>query len=386
MPALLQKKTTNQNSFRVLRNNTADHIDRMMAIGLLGILVAGSAAVYSASSQYGLAESGSAGVYFFSHVKRIFIGLIAFLITMKIDYRVWKTIAGPAALVGVCVLAYTLTQRPINNAQRWVHLGGLRFQPIEPVKYAVLFYLASKLSEISDFKKDVKTSFSSLFLIFACIVILVMQPNYSMAAVLLAVTGLVLFLARMPISWLVFAGSSVAAAATVVLFAQPYRAIRVVNWVNAAFTASPIERQLSQSYIAFGRGGLWGQGLGESMQKLFYLSEPFNDFIFSIFGEEWGLVGCSILVSLYALVFIRGLNIIRRARDEFARLLAVTIVGLFVSHTLVNMFVTTGLMPVTGQPLPLFSYGGTAIIMTMAALGILMNISYSSRNLDPGRP
>jgi cell division protein FtsW len=140
--------------------------------------------------------------------------------------------------------------------------------------------------------------------------------------------------------------------------------------------------QQAQSLIAFARGGVTGVGGGQSMQKLFYQPEPFNDFIFAIFGEEYGLIGCTVLVLFYAIVFSRGLHIVRRSQDDFARMLAAGITGLFFVHSIINLFVATGLFPVTGQPLPLFSYGGTSMITMLAALGVLMNLSYHARNVQ----
>lgn len=372
-------------AFRVGVPRRPATIDRLLAGSLLLLLLAGSLTVYSASSHYGQLV-GSPSLYFFSHLKKVAIGLIVFLGAMRVDYRIWKRLAGPAALVGTILLALTLTQPAVNSARRWLFLGGMAFQPIDLVKFALIAQLAAALSSIRDFRRELGRLLPTGILWAVALATLVLQPNFSMVLALGAVAVILVFLGGMPLGWLAAGGLSVGAAGAVLMFAESYRATRVLHWLSAALAPEAAEGQLAQSYIALARGGLVGQGAGQSVQKLFYLPEPFNDFIFSIFGEEWGFAGCVFVVLLYALIVLRGLNIVHRAHDEFARLLAAGIVGLFFVHTMINLSVTTGLIPTTGQPLPLFSYGGSAMVTMLGALGVLMNIAYQSRNLDPGKP
>lgn len=372
-------------AFRVGVARRPATIDRLLAGCLLLLILAGSLTVYSASSHYGML-AGSPWLYFFSHLKKVAVGVAAFVVTMRIDYRVWKKAAGPAALVGTALLALTLLQPEVNSARRWLFVGGAAFQPIDLVKFALIAQLASALSGLRDFRRELSRLLPTALLWCVALAVLVLQPNFSMVLALGAVATILVFLGGVPLSWLAAGGLSVGAAGAALMFAESYRANRVLHWLSAALAPGAADGQLAQSYIALARGGLSGQGAGQSVQKLFYLPEPFNDFIFSIFGEEWGFVGCAVVVLLYALVFLRGLNIVHRAHDEFARLLAAGIVSLFFVHTAINLCVTTGLIPTTGQPLPLFSYGGSAMVTMLGALGVLMNIAYQSRSLDPGKP
>ncbi len=360
-------------------------IDRLTALCLLGILAAGCVTVYSASSQHGLAEGAHSGAYFLSHLKRVAIGLVVCLAAMKVDYRIWKRAAMPAACIAVLLLGLALRSDPVNGASRWVDLGFVRFQPAEPAKFALVFYLAARLSEVQDFRRELGRLLPVMILVGLGALILLLQPNFSMLLILGAVTAALLLLAGFPLLWYGALAVSLALPTALLMLAKSYRWERVMEWLASWTSMETSSEQVMQSYIGFGRGGILGQGLGGSMQKLFYLPEPFNDFILSIFGEEWGLRGGLLLLALYAVVFLRGMRIVRRSRDDFARLLAAGITILFLTQALVNMMATTGLIPVTGQPLPLFSYGGTALVTMLGALGVLLNISYQSRNLDPWR-
>jgi cell division protein FtsW len=246
-----------------------------------------------------------------------------------------------------------------------------------------MIHLASALSKVRDFRKDYNLILPSLSMIVLALAVLMAQPNYSRFLVLATVSGLLIFLAGFPLRWGAWLAAGALGLASFLLMQGGYRVHRVMSWLATFMDPLKADFQMLHSYIAIGRGGILGQGAGESIQKLI-LPEPFNDFVFSIFCEEYGLVGSLLLVALYALVFIRGAKIVRRAPDEFGRLLAAGILGLLTSHTLINLMVTTGLIPTTGQPLPLFSYGGTAMLTMLAALGILLNISYQSRSLNPG--
>jgi cell division protein FtsW len=193
------------------------------------------------------------------------------------------------------------------------------------------------------------------------------------------------FIAGVPISWVIAALASAFSAFAAMLMLISNSQARIVDWLQSLTNPLAGSNQQVQALIALGRGGFVGQGPGNSMQKLFYVAEPFNDFIFAIFGEEYGFVGCAVIVLLYLLLFLRGLQIVRRSQDPFARMLALGIIGIFFMHSVINIYVATGLFPVTGQTLPLFSYGGTSMITMLGALGILLNISYQARKLQPGR-
>ena len=358
-------------------------IDRMLAISLLLIIGAGCITVFSASSAHGLNGSGRAGHFLLSHLRNLAIGLSACLIMMRVDYHQLRPLAWPVMLLTALGLLLTLILgHRVNGAIRWFSIGPIRVQLAEPCRFAVVLFMAAGLAQIQDFRKQWLSLLPYLGLVASCLTLIYLQPNYSTLMIIALVAGGMLFLAGMPLSWITLGGASLSVPAALLMMKALYRSQRVLEWKEGFLNVIHPTDQVMQSYIALGRGGLRGNGVGESLQKLFYLPEPFNDFIFSIFGEECGLVGCLLLLAAYAFVFLRGLNIMRRTRDEFGRMLAGGITLVFFMQTLINLMTVTGLMPPTGQALPLFSYGGSSMVAMMGALGILLNISYQARRLD----
>lgn len=357
-------------------------IDRMLAFVVLLLLCMGSLAVYSASSHFGVAEAGSAAKYFAKHLQKILAGLFLFFVMMKVDYRVLRPKAYWIGAASLAMLGLTLLMPPLNGARRWIIIGGFNFQPVDVAKFGLVLSLAAGLAKVRNFRQDWRAMLPGAMMMIAGMGLLVMQPNFSMVLVLMGVTMIMVFLAGLPMQIFIGGGLLGVGGAAYVLLFEEYRKTRILSWLASLWSPDVSDMQQAQSLIAFARGGVTGVGAGQSMQKLFYLPEPFNDFIFAIFGEEYGLIGCAFLVLLYGVVFSRGLHIVRRSQDDFARMLAAGITGLFFVHALINLFVATGLFPVTGQPLPLFSYGGTSMITMLAALGVLMNLSYHARNVQ----
>jgi cell division protein FtsW len=372
-----------QRVFRAGETQPTASIDRWIAVTLLGILVLGSMTVYSASSISSTNLTGDHTLYFFSHVKKILLGLVMCLVMLKVDYHRLQRWAVPSALIFLALLVSTLVFPAQLGARRWVQIAGFSLQPIDFFKFAFVLYVAAVLSTVRDFRKDYKKLLPCMSVFFLALAVLFVQPNYSMLLVLGGVVSFLIFMAGFPLRWAAWLSVPVLGAAFALMMQGGYRAVRVQSWLAAFMNPMDAKFQMKHSFVAMGNGGLFGQGAGESVQKLL-LPEPFNDFIFAIFCEEHGLLGALILVALYAMIFMRGMHIVKRAPDEFGRLLAAGIIGLFTCHTLVNLMVTTGLIPATGQPLPLFSYGGTAMVTMLAGFGVLLNISYQSRSLNLG--
>ncbi len=375
-----RKKDT---AFRAGTTEPAASIDRWIAVSLITILLLGCMTVYSASSMYATTLSGDHMMYFISHVKKIGLGLFMAIVMMKVDYHHLKMLAVPATLVFLLLLILTLAFPAEQGAQRWVRLAGFSIQPIEFFKFAMVLYMAATLSSVKDFRRDYKKLIPSLSIFVLALAVLLVQPNYSMLLVLCCVVSVMIFMSGLPLSWAGWISAPLGAGAFFIMMRGGYRATRVQDWFQSFMHPLDASHQMKQSYVAIGNGGILGLGSGESVQKLL-LPEPFNDFIFSIFTEEHGLVGAILLIMLYGAIFLRGMHIVKRAPDEFGRLLAAGIVGLFTVHALVNLMVTTGLIPATGQPLPLFSYGGTAMLTMLAAFGVLLNVSYQARTLNVG--
>lgn len=370
--------------FRVLRGGGEGRLDHLSITIVILLLAAGSISVYSASMAHAV-TAGSLSHYLMRHVVRIGIGLCFMLGLASIDFSVWRRLAWPLGILGAVLLVATLTQAPINGARRWIRIAGIPFQPVDISKFGFIVLAAAALARVQDWRKD-KGRLVPVFLVYLVLmVVLMLQPNKSM---MIGITGtllLMLFAAGLPWSWILGGFSIAAAGFTSLLLYVSNSQNRIADWLQSLQNPMAGSAQQVQALIAFGRGGILGQGPGNSMQKLYYVAEPFNDFIFAIFGEEWGFAGCTLIILLYMTLFLRGLQIVKRSQDPFARMLAMGITGILFMHAVINIYVATGLFPVTGQPLPLFSYGGTSMITMLAAIGILLNISYQARNLEPGK-
>jgi cell division protein FtsW len=373
-----------QGAFRVSRGGSESRLDPYTITIIVLLLFAGSLSVYSASMAHAMNE-GFLGHYLVRHLVRALVGFAALMIASTIDYRFWKKLAWPLGIVGLLMLMATLTQSPLNGAKRWLRIGSFAFQPIDLSKFAFLLVAALVLSRMDDWKAQWRSLVPLLVFYVLMMITLLLQPNKSMMIGITGAFGLMVFIAGVPISWVIAALASAFSAFAAMLMLISNSQARIVDWLQSLTNPLAGSNQQVQALIALGRGGFVGQGPGNSMQKLFYVAEPFNDFIFAIFGEEYGFVGCAVIVLLYLLLFLRGLQIVRRSQDPFARMLALGIIGIFFMHSVINIYVATGLFPVTGQTLPLFSYGGTSMITMLGALGILLNISYQARKLQPGR-
>lgn len=271
-----------------------------------------------------------------------------------------------------------------NGAQRWINLGPLSFQPSELAKYVVVLFLARSLEVKGEGVKDFKTGIVPYLAtsgFYAAIVLA--EKNLSIASVIMIVTFLVLFAAGGRIKHLFgIVAPALVAAAVAFTVLEPYRMKRLMSFTNPWKDPIGDGYQLIQSFYALGAGGVTGLGLGQSRQKTLYMPEPHNDFIFSIIGEELGLIGCICIILLFVIFVWRGISVAMKARDTYGTLLAIGITGVVAVQSLINIAVVTGSMPVTGVPLPFISYGGTSLVINMTAIGILLNISRQTEGKD----
>ncbi|MBQ1892549.1 MAG: putative lipid II flippase FtsW [Clostridia bacterium] len=346
----------------------------LMLISAFGLVMLFSASYYYAQTKYG------DGTYFLKRQLVFFaVGLAALLVLSFIDYRYYRKLALPG-YIGVCVVLI-LTLIPgigvkINEARRWINIAGFQFQPSEIAKFALVIALSAAICS----KKLVMQSFIQgvipCLLILAPIAgLIVLQPNFSMVIILAAVTYVMLYLGGVRMSHrflLVVVGVILG---ILVLYLKSYRSNRISAWWNPEADPTGSSYQAIQSRIALGNGGLFGQGLNFSRQKLNFLPERENDYILAIIGEELGFVGCLALISGYAFLVWRGITIALRCRDRFGRLLAGGVISVLAIQVLINVGVVTSAIPSTGQTLPFVSYGGTSLMVFLAAMGILLNIS-----------
>ena len=306
-------------------------------------------------------------------------GFVCLWGAMRMDYRRLDRFVAPLLVISFVLLLLVLVPPfggEINGTRRWFRLGFLSFQPVELGKFALVLYLAAFLSRRQELMKSFGQGLLPPLLVAGSMAALtIVQPDLgnSLALVILALASAYLAGARL-MHMLVIAGAALPVVAVLIAM-KPYRWRRMIAFVNPWADPQGSGFQIIQSFLALGSGGWFGLGLGESKQKLFYLPEPYTDFIFSIIGEELGLVGGILVIALFAVLIWRGLRIGLRAPDAFGAYLALGLTIMLATQTLVNIGVVTGALPTKGLPLPFVSFGGSALLMTMFSTGVLLNIS-----------
>jgi cell division protein FtsW len=356
--------------------------DRGLVITILLLLVFGLAILFSASLVISQEQTGKPYYYFFHQL--IYggaIGLIFFFIFQKIDYRFWKKVS-LLALFGsliLCVLVFVPgLGYEHGGAQRWLNLKFTTIQPSELLKLGLIIYLAAFFSKKDVPKKATNTLIPFLAIIAAVCALMALQTDMG-TMILIAVVGIIMFFlsgAKIPQVIIVIFCYLAASFALIKFF--PHRMQRLTTFLNPSVDPQGISYQINQALLAIGSGGLFGKGLGRSVQKYNYLPEPMGDSVFAIVGEEIGFVGGLIFIALFICLVFKGLKIAKKAPDDFGKLLACGIISWLGFQALINISAISGLIPLTGIPLPFVSYGSSALIITLAGAGILANISKHS--------
>ena len=342
---------------------------------LVGI---GIVMVYSASSAVALKRYGSD--VFFLKKQALFAGLgICVLVACRhLPYRWLRTMAYPllaAALLLLTAVLFSAHGVTAGGSTRWLRLGPVNFQPSELARFALVVYLAFSLSRKQPRVKEFSIGFVPHIIVLALLCgLMMLQPDFGSAVILTAITWVMLFVGGVRLSHLASALIVAAPLLAYVAVQEPYRLQRLMVFLDPWRDPGGDGYQMTHALMAFGSGQTWGTGIGKGMQKLFYLPEPHTDFIFAVIGEELGLVGVSAILLLYGLIIWRGYAIARHAADPFAMLLATGLTTALALQICINMAVTLGLLPTKGLTLPFLSYGGTSLLMSMAAVGVLMNI------------
>ncbi len=340
---------------------------------LAGLLLAGSSTSYVA-----LREWQEPSTLFLRRAIHTAIAIAAFAIALKIPYRRLADQKYLKAFFWICLglLVLVFFMPAQNGAHRWIVLGPVRFQPSELTKLFAVLFVAFKLSCKRGSINDLHETVRPCVLVLGTLAVLVLvEPDLGSAAVLVGVPVAMIYAAGLHWKYLLRAGVLGIAGIAVALVVAPYRLARVRDFIEWVFGISPPPHQLQQSLIAVGSGGLLGRGPGNSMQKAFFLPASHTDFIYSILGEELGIVGSVTLLAAFVLLFVRGARTARRTKETFGAFLALGLTCLIVGQGLLHMAVCLGLLPTTGLTLPLISYGGSSLVITMAALGLLINVS-----------
>ena len=351
---------------------------------LVGILcVFGLVMVGSASPVISLGLYGSPWSIFIRQVLWMGVGTCALLILARVDYRKWRTIRGPLVIMTMVLLVLVLVPHfgvTAGGSSRWIGVGMLQLQPSELMKLALAVFAADLLTRRADRSADPKMVIVPVLAVLGISGLLILkQPDMGTALVLSCIAFGILFMGGVPMAPIMKILAGFGALAVVVGLADPYRRDRILSFLNPGANRSGSGYQVWQSLIGLGSGHVFGLGLGGGRQKWGLLPNAHTDFIFSVVGEELGLVGAIVLLCLFFALAWFGLRAATRAPDRFGSLLAVGITTWITRQAIINIGAVIGVLPVTGIPLPFVSFGGSSLIITMAAVGILLNIARHER-------
>ena len=349
----------------------------VMILLLLGIIMVLSASFPRAYYDPGHVTGGRATYYFVRQLIFAAAGVGAMLLAARFPIGFYKRYAKHFMAVTLVLLALVpLIGIRANGSRRWLGVGSLTVQPSELAKLAVILLFAAMISRRRGNMKSFRTGILPFALILGLIVgLLVLEPHFSASIIILALGAAMLFLGGAPLGWFLAAFGAGGAALAVLLVFFPYASSRITTWRDPFSSSSDEGYQIVQSLYTIGSGGLGGVGLGASRQKYLYLPEEHNDFIFSVLCEELGFLGAALVLILFALLVLRGYRIALRCPDPFSFLVTAGITTLLAIQVFLNVAVVTNLLPCTGISLPFFSYGGTALIIQLAEMGIVLSAS-----------
>lgn len=353
-------------------------IDKWLFGATLLLVVAGVVMVFSASAVLAGEKFGWPYHFFARQLGWALAGLTIMTVLMNIDYRRWQrpgvvfTLLGITTLLLVAVLFFDRS----HNTHRWIRMGSaISFQPSELAKPALILFLASYLAERTKSMDDLRHTLLPAVIpagLFATLIVL--QPDLGTALVCLGVTAAILYVAGMQLRYFAYSLAPIVPA-LYYLLAKPWRWARIIAFMFPERDPQGAGFHIKQSLIAVGTGGITGLGLMEGKQKLFYLPEPHTDFAFAVIAEELGLIGALAIAALFLIFAWRGFRATLRARDTFGRFLACGITTMVVLQAFFNISVVLALLPTKGIPLPFISYGGSSLFLTLASVGVLLNIT-----------
>ncbi len=353
----------------------------------LALVAFGIVMVYSASSARALVAEGDPA--FFVKRQAIFagLGLLLLVVFSRLDFRIWRHLSVPLLASSFVVLVAVLVMgTSVNGARRWISFGLIEFQPSELAKLALALWVAVVLTKrgapqtVKEFLKPIGLVVGTAGLL------ILLEPDLGTVVAIVVMVGAMLVAAGTRLRVLAGVSVVVALVAVVAIWIAPYRRERLFSFLDPWADAQDGGFQIVQAMLALGSGGLTGVGVGESVQKIYYLPEASTDMIFAIIGEELGLLGAAAVILAYVLLGYAGFHVALASRDPFGKQLAVGLTALICGQAAVNLSAVMGLAPLTGIPLPLVSYGGSSVLVTLAAVGILLNIAVNhGAQVEPAR-
>ncbi|MDX1501825.1 MAG: putative peptidoglycan glycosyltransferase FtsW [Thermoanaerobaculia bacterium] len=352
--------------------------DRVLFTTVMVLVGLGVAIVYSASAVVAGEGGGRPYYYLYKQLVAVAVGLAAMGVAMHVDYRnlarrwlVWGLVGGVIGMQAVVLVSPTL-----NSARRWLIVGGLSFQPSELAKVAIVVFLAYQIAKRPPERRGMHLVVPVALVVGPMAAMVLVGRDLAGASLLAAAAGLMLFLSGL--SWLHLGLGALGLAPVVLsaILAVPYRRERVMAFLRPE-SVDPLAAgfQPAQSLIALGSGGLFGVGLGKSLQKLYFLPYPHSDYVFAIVGEELGLVGALGVLAAFGVLAWRGVRAGFRAPDEHGRYLAWGLTGMILVQALIHVSVSVGIFPATGVTLPFISYGGSSLAVSLLAVGVVLNVS-----------
>lgn len=374
---------TDQNSRKVGAHSL--YYDVRLLFPVLFLVGIGIVMVYSASSALAVKKFGTE--YYFLKKQLLFtlLGIVALIICSRFPYRFFRSLTYPLLILALIFLAAILITGlgySAGGAKRWFRMGSFSFQPAEFARFALIIYLAYSMNKKKDVLKNFYVGFlPHIMMLFMFTVLIIFQPDFGSVVILGVLTWIMLFVGGVRLSYLIASLVLILPAAYFFMISADYRLKRITSFLDPWQHSTNDGYQIVHSLMAFGTGGIWGAGIGNGYQKLFYLPEPHTDFIFSVIGEELGLWGVLIILGLYILILWRGISIASNCGDSFGSFLAIGLTTAIGLQVCVNMGVALGLLPTKGLTLPFLSYGGTSLLLNMAYIGILMNIGTAKKVL-----
>jgi cell division protein FtsW len=359
----------------VARKLKSDRVLFTATILLVGLSIV---MVYSASAVVALQRTGRPSVFLIKQGLWAALGMAVVGIVMRLDYRnyrapafLWSSLA-----FAVAGLVLVLFSPPVNNARRWFAVGGLGIQPSELAKLAAIFFISALLERRMHRIQEIGYALAPiLILVLGLVGLILIEPDFGTAMSLALIAGVMVFAAGLDYTYIVGAILALVPTVTILIMSASYRRRRWLTFLNPWDDPLGDGFQIIQSLIAVGTGGVFGRGLMNGVQKLFFLPEPHTDFIYAVIAEELGLVGATAVVICFCVITWRGLRTSLRAPDRFGALLALGLTTMVAIQAFVNVSVVLGLMPTKGIPLPFVSAGGSSLLINLLGMGVLLNVS-----------
>lgn len=357
------------------------HYDIKLLFPVLLLVGFGIVLVYSASAELALKKFGNDYYFFKKQALFSLLGVVTLVVCRHIPYRIFLILTYPLLILALLSLTLILTTGfgySAGGATRWIRMGVLGFQPSEFTRFALIIYLSYSLSnkiQAGSIKQFSTGFLPHVLVLFLFTALIFMQPDFGSVLILSAMTWIMMFIGGVRLRYLLLSLVILLPAVFFLMMTAKYRIERLMVFLNPWMYPTEEGYQIIHSLMAFGTGGLWGAGLGKGYQKLFYLPEPHTDFIFSVIGEELGLLGVITVLGLFSLILWRGVSIAGNTKDLFGAFVAMGITSALGLQVCINMGVSLGLLPAKGLALPFMSYGGTSLLINMASIGVLMNIA-----------